>query len=70
MQDGFPAAYYSKKLNSAQMNYTTIEKELLCMIATLGKFQSMLLGTEIHIHKDHKYILNVGDSSEQCLQRI
>ena len=28
---------YSKMLNSAQMNYTTIDKELLCVIATLQK---------------------------------
>jgi hypothetical protein len=70
MQDDFTVAYYSKKLNSAQMNYATIDKELLCVIATLREFRSMLLGAEIHIHTDPKNILNVGDSSERCLQWI
>ncbi len=70
MQDGIPAAYYSKKLNSAHMNYATIDKELLCVIATLHYFRLMLLGTEIHIHTDHKNILNIGDSSERRLQWI
>ena len=70
MQDGVPVAYYSKKLNCAQMNYATIDKELLCVIATLHEFCSMLLGAELHIHTDHKTILNVGDSSERHLHWI
>jgi hypothetical protein len=70
MQDDIPVAEYSKKLNSAQMNYATIDEKLLCVIATIHEFRSMLLGAELHIHTDHKNILNVGDSSEQCLQSI
>ena len=69
MQDERPVAYYSKKLNSAQMNYATIDKELLCVVATLCEFRSMLFGADLHIHTDHQNILNVGDSSER-LRRI
>jgi hypothetical protein len=70
IQDDIPVAYCNKKLNSAQMSYATIDKELLCVIATLHEFRSMLLGAELHIHTDCKNIPNVGDSSEQCLRWI
>ncbi len=37
---------------------------------TLGEFWSMLLGAELHIHTNHKNILNIGDSSHRRLQWI
>jgi hypothetical protein len=70
MQDDRPVAYFSRKLNSAQCNYATIDKGLLCVIATLKEFCSMLLGAGLHIYTDHKNILNVGNSYERRLRWI
>ncbi len=63
-------AYYSKKLNSAQMNCATIDKEFLCVAATLCRFCSMLLGAELNVHTNHKNILSIGNSSQQRLHWI
>ncbi len=67
MQDGQPIVYYRKKLNNAQCNHSTVDMELLSIVMTLHEFRSMLLGAELHIHTDHKNILNIRDSSQHKL---
>jgi hypothetical protein len=67
IQENKPVAHYSEKLNSALMNYATIDKELLCVIATLHTFHSILLGAKLHVHTGHNNILSIGDSSQQLI---
>ena len=49
-------AFYSRKRNKQQVNYTTTERELLLIVETLKQFRTSFLGQHLVVHTDH----NVG----------
>ena len=55
-QDDKPIAFYSRKLNSAQVNYTTTESKLLSIVGTLKEFRNILLGQQNKAYTDHKIL--------------
>ena len=63
-QKGKPIAFYSRKMSSAQQNYTTTEKELLSIVKTLKEFTNILLGHQIMIYTDHKNLTHTFFNTE------
>jgi hypothetical protein len=66
MQERKPVAFYSRKLNPAQQNYTTGKREMLSILETLRAYRNILLGHEIIIYTDHQNVVN-GQARHESL---
>jgi hypothetical protein len=64
-QNGKPIAFCSRKMNSAQQNYTVTEKELLSIVATLKEFRNILLGQQITVFADHENLTYTNFNTER-----
>jgi RNase H-like domain found in reverse transcriptase len=60
-QDGYPIAFYSRKLTKSQQNYTSkMEKKQLSIVETDEQQRNILLGFECRFYSDHKNLLFVN----------
>ncbi|GFS40555.1 hypothetical protein Acr_00g0069290 [Actinidia rufa] len=65
--------YASKTLNETQVNYITIEKELLAIVFALDNFQSYLVRSRVIVFTDHtaiKYLLTKQDAKPRLIRWI
>jgi hypothetical protein len=54
MQDGHPVAFESRKLNSAERNYTATELEMLAVVHCVKIWRCYIEGKDVHVFTDHK----------------
>ena len=59
VQDGRPIAYESKKLNGAQQNYHTTDRELLAVVHALEIWRCYLEGPKFQVITDHHSLLHL-----------
>jgi hypothetical protein len=68
------AVYYaSKTLNEAQLNYATMEKELLAVVFTFEKFRYYIVNSKVIVYTDHaaiKYLLAKKDAKPRLIRWI
>jgi hypothetical protein len=66
-----PIAHASRTLNSAEQNYSTIEKELTAIVWACKHFRPYLLGRTFTIVTDHKpltWMIKVKDQNSRLMR--
>ena len=67
-QDNMPIAFYSRKLNQAQRNYTTMERELLSIVETFKEYRNILLGHTIKVYTNHKNLTYTKFNTQRVIR--
>ena len=49
-----PIAYYSKKFNNVQQNYSAVDHEMLAIVEALQHWRPYLHGKKFIVHTDHR----------------
>ena len=65
--------YASKTLTGAQLNYVTMEKEVLAVVFAIDKFRSYLVGAKVVVYTDHaalEYLLTKKDVKPRLIRWI
>jgi hypothetical protein len=69
----YAISYTSNTLTGPQLNYVTIEKELLAVVFAIKKFRSYLVGDKVIVYTDHaalKYLLTKKDAKSRLVRWI
>ena len=60
-------------MNDAQLNYATIEKELLAIVFAFEKFRPYLICNKVIVHTDHsaiKYLMTKKDAKPRLIRWV
>jgi hypothetical protein len=67
----YAISYASKTLTGPQLNYATMEKELLVVVFEIKKFRSYLVGAKVIVYTYHatlKYLLTKKDAKPRLIR--
>ena len=67
-QNNKPIAFYSRKLQLAQTQCTTTERELLSIVKMLKEFKNILLGQQIMVYTDQKNLTYKNFNMEHIMR--
>lgn len=59
-----PTEFFSKRLNSAQCNYSATEREMLAVIMALERWRQYLVGIEFTVLTDHASLVYLLEQSK------